>query len=311
MIRNLGVSGETTGAGGIVHHWGYGGNVKITIENCVSRVDVTGGGSLLAPGGIIGGADAGSDASAPRIINCYNTGTVIGTGTNKAAGVVGVSDSTGFLYIKNCYNIGNATGYGISYGSRGTNSNNYTLLGAAPNASGTALQADVLRTYADTLGDAYMDNPTSYNDGYPILTWEEPRALAVAKEEFPAQLEAYQSGEGFAEGAAAQLKLEINKGKKAIAEAETLAEATAALEAAKKVIDEIDPEDTILLGDVNSDGVVNGMDALRLKQYLAGQPGKTIHAGNADVTGDGKIDGMDALRLARFLAGVQGVVLGK
>ena len=63
-------------------------------------------------------------------------------------------------------------------------------------------------------------------------------------------------------------------------------------------------------GDVNGDGIVNGMDALRLKQYLAGQPNKTIHEANADVTGDGKVDGMDALRLARFLAGVEGVVLG-
>ena len=62
-------------------------------------------------------------------------------------------------------------------------------------------------------------------------------------------------------------------------------------------------------GDVNDDGIVNGMDALRLKQYLAGQLNKTINEANADVTGDGKVDGMDALRLAKFLAGVSGVEL--
>jgi len=311
VIRNLGVSGETTGAGGIVHHWGYGGNVKITIENCVSRVDVTGGGPMLTPGGIIGGADAGGDDYAPRIINCYNAGTVIGKDTGKTAGVVGVYDGVSTVYIKNCYNIGNVSNYGISSGYRGTNSNNYTLLGAAPNAGGSAVQADVLKTYADTLGDAYMDNPTSYNDGYPILTWEEPRALAVAKEEFPAQLEAYQSGDGFAEGAKAQLALAVKAGKKAIAEAETLAEATAALGQAKKAIDEIDPEDLVLSGDVNDDGAVNVLDALRLKQYLAGQPNKTIDAANADVTGDGNVNVLDALRLVKYLAGVEGIVLGK
>ena len=309
VIRNLGVSGEVSGNGGIVEHFGLQTErtVKYTVENCVSRVDVTG---RLAAGGIVGCADSSSSEVLPRIINCYNAGTVKG-GYGYPGGVVGYNGSNPSQYVKNSYNIGNCNGYGVARAGRGTNSNNYTLLGAAPNAGGSAVQADVLKTYADTLGDAYMDNPTSYNDGYPILTWEEPRALAVALEEFSAQLEAYEDGYGFAEGAKAQLNLAVKAGKKAIAEAETLAEAKTALDAAKKVIDEIDPEDTILLGDVNGDGVVNGMDALRLKQYLAGQPGKTILAGNADVTCDGKVDGMDALRLARFLAGVQGVVLGK
>lgn len=309
VIRNLGVSGEVKGNGGIVEHHGLISErtVGYTVENCVSRVDVTGS---RAAGGIVGCADSGSTSVLPRIINCYNAGSVTG-GYGYPGGVVGYNQSAPSTYVKNSYNIGNCNGYGAARAGRGTNSNNYTLLGAAPNAGGTALQADVLKTYAGTLGDAYLDNPTSYNDGYPILTWEEPRALAAAKEEFPAQLEAYESGDGFAEGAKAQLALAVKAGKKAIAEAETLAEVTAALEQAKKAIDEIDPEDLVLSGDVNDDGAVNVLDALRLKQYLAGQPNKTIDAANADVTGDGNVNVLDALRLVKYLAGVEGIVLGK
>ena len=308
VICNLGVSGEVKGQGGIVEHHGLQTDrtVKYTVENCVSRVDVTGS---LAAGGIVGCADSSSLEVLPQIINCYNTGTVKGS-YGYPGGVVGYSQSNPSTYVKNSYNIGNCNGYGVARSGRGTNSNNYTLLGAAPNAGGTALQADVLKTYADTLGDAYLDNPTSYNDGYPILTWEEPRALAVAKEEFPAQLEAYQSGDGFAEGAKAQLALAVKAGKKAIVEAETLAEATAALDAAKKAIDEIDPDATVLLGDVTGDGKINVIDVTRLRQYLAGEPGKTVNAGNADVTGDGKINVFDVTRLRRYLAGEPGVELG-
>lgn len=65
-----------------------------------------------------------------------------------------------------------------------------------------------------------------------------------------------------------------------------------------------------LLGDVNDDGVINGKDANRLLQYLAGQPDKTINEANSDVNGDGVINGKDANRLLRYLAGIDGVVLG-
>lgn len=68
--------------------------------------------------------------------------------------------------------------------------------------------------------------------------------------------------------------------------------------------------DPVLLGDVNSDGSVNVLDALRLKQFLAGQPNKTIEQANADVTADGNVNLLDALRLVKYLAGVEGVVLG-
>ena len=66
----------------------------------------------------------------------------------------------------------------------------------------------------------------------------------------------------------------------------------------------------VLLGDVTDDGKVNVFDVTRLRQYLAGVPGKTINADNADVTGDGKTNVFDVTRLRRYLAGEPGVELG-
>ena len=55
-------------------------------------------------------------------------------------------------------------------------------------------------------------------------------------------------------------------------------------------------------GDINGDGIVNVLDCLRLKKYLAGFD-VTIVEGNADVTGDGNINVVDCLRLKKYLAG--------
>ena len=305
VICNLGIEGiikdstEHFGQGGFVSNIG---DISFTVENCVSRVDVSGNGRGMA--GIIGYAGANSSNS-PRAINCYNTGSVHGSGYGSTGGISGIEDSTDITYIVNCYNIGTISGskpYSISQCNRGTIRNNYGLLGSAPDIGGTGVTGDVLRTYADTLGDAYLDNPTSYNDGYPILTWEEPRALAVAKEEYPAQLEAYESGKDFAEGAAKQLALAVKDGKAAIAKTKTLADAKAALEEAKKVIDAIDPADLVLAGDTNDDGNVTGKDSVMLALHLAGQTNKNFNSANADFNGDGSVNGKDSVLLARHLA---------
>lgn len=55
-------------------------------------------------------------------------------------------------------------------------------------------------------------------------------------------------------------------------------------------------------GDINGDGIVNVLDCLRLKKYLAGF-NVTIVEENADVTGDGNINVVDCLRLKKYLAG--------
>ena len=56
-------------------------------------------------------------------------------------------------------------------------------------------------------------------------------------------------------------------------------------------------------GDVTGDGLVNGMDLLRLKKYLVGMD-VSIDMSNADVTGEGTVNGMDLLRLKKYLVGM-------
>ena len=55
-------------------------------------------------------------------------------------------------------------------------------------------------------------------------------------------------------------------------------------------------------GDATGDGKVNGLDAIRIQKYLAGQ-NVTIDLNNADVTGDGKVNGLDYIRLMKYFAG--------
>lgn len=61
-------------------------------------------------------------------------------------------------------------------------------------------------------------------------------------------------------------------------------------------------------GDINTDGVVDGRDVLRLMKYLAGEADPEtgelieINYNNADVDGSGSIDEKDLLRLVKFLA---------
>ncbi len=59
---------------------------------------------------------------------------------------------------------------------------------------------------------------------------------------------------------------------------------------------------SICYGDANGDGKVNGKDATRLMQYLAGWDVE-IDQSAADVNGDSKVNGKDATRLMQYLAG--------
>ena len=307
VIKNLGISGTIQGSTGWIAPQGgfvsdmYGTSNDYTVENCVSRVNVSGEGPS---GGIVAMAESQSFSSMPRIKNCYNTGTVIGT-NGYPGGIGGIYDSNPIQYVENCYNIGNVggtNGYGIEKTGRGTNKNNYTLLGAAANAGGTALIGDTLKTYASTLGDAYMDNPTSYNDGYPILKWEEPRARAVLQEDCIAELEAYEDGELFTAIAAEKLAQAIEDGKKAIADATSFAEVEEALAEAKATIDAIDPFEgaTSLPGDVNGDGEMNLLDQFQLRKYMSDNS-IDINQDNADINFDGTVNIQDLFALRKLL----------
>ena len=58
-------------------------------------------------------------------------------------------------------------------------------------------------------------------------------------------------------------------------------------------------------GDVNGDGVIDGMDAVAILRYVAGLQSETFYSAAADVNGDGAIDGMDAVAILRKVAGLQ------
>ncbi len=60
---------------------------------------------------------------------------------------------------------------------------------------------------------------------------------------------------------------------------------------------------SVIPGDVNADGLVDGRDLLRLAQYVAGQDVK-VNVRAADMNGDGNVDGRDLMRLDRYVAGL-------
>ena len=68
-------------------------------------------------------------------------------------------------------------------------------------------------------------------------------------------------------------------------------------------------EEKILIGDTNSDGKVNALDLVRLRQHLAGWD-VTVAPGSADCNGDGKVSALDLILLRQHLAGWN-VTLGR
>jgi hypothetical protein len=61
---------------------------------------------------------------------------------------------------------------------------------------------------------------------------------------------------------------------------------------------------TGLLGDANSNGTIDIVDALLVAQYYVGLTPSGFNAANADVTKDGSIDIVDALRIAQYYVGL-------
>ncbi len=67
---------------------------------------------------------------------------------------------------------------------------------------------------------------------------------------------------------------------------------------------EADP-DGVLIGDANSDGIVNYLDAMMIAQLYVGMIGDdAINAAAADVNGDGRVDYLDAMMVAQFYVGM-------
>lgn len=58
----------------------------------------------------------------------------------------------------------------------------------------------------------------------------------------------------------------------------------------------------IIPGDMTGDGLVNALDLVRLKKFIAGESVEI--AGSADTTGDGRINALDLIRLQKYIAGL-------
>ena len=164
-IENCSFSGSVTGGytGGIAG--GLNSN-DVTISGCANLAAVTG----TTAGGILG-----YWKNTAAIRDCYNTGSV--TGSAKAGGIVGQLQKGS---IENCYSIGDIGGKasqkgGIFAFSSATVKNCYYTLPEAETLGGTAAAAAHITSpegLADKLGNAFKEDTTGANNGYPILVWQ-------------------------------------------------------------------------------------------------------------------------------------------
>ena len=195
LIQRCANTGEITGkhsAGGVVGE--INGSSIVNESYNTGNIKTTDNGSVnenYIAGGIVGYKENVGNIT---ISNCYNVGNVYGK--IYTAGIIPYLSYGGTIDIKNNYNIGNLSGGTINAISsskvvsyQGTpkiqHNNNYWLkdCGAtygypSSNTNATPLDANTLKSYASTLGDAYTndiqneDGTWKYNNGYPILKWQ-------------------------------------------------------------------------------------------------------------------------------------------
>lgn len=138
-----------------------------TVDSCCVIGDLSGGEGV---GGLVGIVRRSAS-----VFNSYHNGSV--TGQRYVGGLVGYVES-GTLRIENCYHTSGVIYADQKYGaivgySKGTSniSNCYYLEGSCDygNLGAVSVNSMVLQNLSITLGDAYIDNFTEYNDGYPIF----------------------------------------------------------------------------------------------------------------------------------------------
>lgn len=201
-VRDLIVEGSVTGgnnAAGIVAELA-GASL---IENCVNRVNVTGGNVV---GGVAGRI---STSTAKTIRYCVNDGTIVGntqvgglvgymyypitltesynrgnvrasSSSNYSAGGIVGEMNDGQAKAVNCYTTGVVTGGSYAKAAVGKKSSSATItncyylstLGSDSNA--TAVTETELKAVPKGLGDAFVAAPKGLNDGYPVLRWQIP-----------------------------------------------------------------------------------------------------------------------------------------
>lgn len=176
------VTGKQSNVGGIV---GYI-NSKTTIENCYSAAEISVSNSrdTAFTGGI-----AGYSYDTLNVTNSYVCGTISNTtGKGATSGFVG-DLKTNYNYkanFTNCYIAATVSsgGYAAAFldGSYVTFTNCYydstvadgkSITNTSNEMAGlTPATTNKLKDLALTLGDAFQDDKTSLNSGYPILRWQ-------------------------------------------------------------------------------------------------------------------------------------------
>lgn len=134
---------------------------SVNINNCyntgeIASTSYTTGYTNHAVGGILGtvydNATATTTKSKATITNSYNTGNIKNSYSSSNAGQIIGKDYCNNRSLTKCYYLNTATG---------TNTN-----------GGTAVVSGTLKTYATTLGEAFVTDTTNKNNGFPILKWE-------------------------------------------------------------------------------------------------------------------------------------------
>ncbi|MDR1328580.1 MAG: hypothetical protein LBK23_03160, partial [Oscillospiraceae bacterium] len=125
-------------------------------------------------GAVKASANASGISGGGTVRNCYNLGAVESTGVLASSGlnVDGIAFSA---KVYNSYNAGSVTGPRpenvAAISVNGTISNSYYLdtSSAKGGAGAVAVTSAELKALAETLGDAFRENP---DGGYPILAWQ-------------------------------------------------------------------------------------------------------------------------------------------
>ena len=192
-IRNCGVSGTITNTNTDTRYparvGGFVGYLydNLTIESsfCTANIKSESTYSLSAAGGLVGGMSY--SAYSITATDCYVTGDV--SAKNYAGGFIGyLNSSSGKPHTyTNCYTAGTVTGgsskaYGFAYvsnGSYATFENCYFNSTSNAKANNSTIKGTItgkttadLKDLAHTLGDAFQEDKTSLNNGYPILNWQ-------------------------------------------------------------------------------------------------------------------------------------------
>ncbi len=119
------------------------------IENCYNRGLIFARARNTSSAGFVG--YLASDAHNTKVLNCYNVGNVYAL-----IGNVNATATDGL--VDNCYSVSTVRLVRVPEALKTTNS--------------AQVSGDTLRGYASVLGQAYLTDTLSINDGYPILVWE-------------------------------------------------------------------------------------------------------------------------------------------